>query len=87
MKTKEYKYKVTPRIFELNKIVNGLSDNLAKILTQPFWAKKVSIDEKIRYINQLSSSKATLFEEVHLTYPQLRGKTYGVSDLEIKSFS
>lgn len=76
----------TVRIQELNIYLNELRKALPEMLHQPFWQHRVTGAEKTEYIRELSRVKRMLFTTVETQYPELKGKSYTVSNAEIKYY-
>lgn len=67
-------YIITDEIERLNFTLIRLEECLPGILNQSFWHRKITIEEKARYISCIGEIKAKLVREIAKTYPSLRGK-------------
>lgn len=72
MKKKQYKTTEAMRVAE--NYLNTLQEQLPKILSQSFWQKKVSIEDKIKFFQELSRARMVLWEMVYKKYPETKGK-------------
>lgn len=64
-----------PSIRKRLRAVEELQDLQDSVMQQLFFHKKISIKEKIEYIQCLASAKADLWEEINATYPEVKGKS------------
>ncbi len=80
------KYETTGQIRRLLTRYNFLDDNLEKILSPPFWKQKISIADKVFYLNRLSEAWGDLIEIIFKEFPELKGKDLSVGKyfIEIK---
>ena len=64
--------------------ITQLEKFLPKILGQSFWQRKVSVSEKITFLNILSENKAKLWKLVYSKYPETVGKDLSFGQKFIK---
>lgn len=68
------KVPTTPGIRAKVIYVCTLEASMPLVLTQPFWKKSIPMREKIEYLAQLSSARASMWQSVENQYPQAFGK-------------
>jgi hypothetical protein len=74
----------TSNIQEMNERVFILQNNLPAIMSQPFWKKKISVEEKIIYIREIASAKMNLWQVINKDYPQTIGNNLIVNSVDIE---
>ena len=78
------KIKSSIQVQEANEFVCLLQNNLGKILHQPFWSKKISMSEKIQFLQQIAQARRQLSQRVEEQIPEISGKNYTVSSINIE---
>ena len=53
-------------------IVFALDDNIAKVLNQSFWQKKVNMSSKIEYLQAVGMAKGNLWSAIAKEYPEVK---------------
>ena len=74
---------LTSSIQEAYEVVIILQNNLPKIINQNFWQHKVSISEKIEYLNQIAITRKNLWQVVCKEYPEAKEKNISVNFVNV----
>lgn len=63
----------------MNEAVSALKENLSKVMSQPFWHRKVPMAEKVEYLKNIASARANLWNEVEKEFPHAKSISYTVT--------
>jgi len=75
----EKKLKSTPLIQEANERLWQLQENLPQIMKQPIWRHRISIQEKITYLEAIAQARRFLWQVIEKEYPEIIDQYYSVS--------
>jgi hypothetical protein len=71
-------------IQEAKEVLDTLEGTLPKVISQPFWKKKIPMEDKIAFLKEMGSLRANIWRVVEKEYPEIKGKTYTVGYLFVE---
>jgi hypothetical protein len=74
----------TPFIQEANESLAALREVLPAIISQPFWKRRIPMDEKVKFLKELAAQRASIWRLAEKEYPEIKGKPYTVGNFFVE---